>query len=263
MTTKHVVSDEANNLQVELISQCRNTGSQYRCNLTQHIRTIVRVCSDQTSTRQETFTVRQTVQMQTIHDVWINRKQVSPTERGLGGETIIVRIQVLQEFVTRDVSLRSSLGVSQFCNFRMITFTNSVRIRCSSFNIAVEDVGRIIIRNVVKAITKHRGSQRRFSISECRGSILLEHVRLHRGEHINRTLRMELRTIGIEVIHVMLTSQNLVRATNKQPTIRRTTFRNISDMQHNVRIDTDVIPNHVDIISISKARDDIVDSSTR
>ena len=74
---------------------------------------------------------------------------------------------------------------------------------------------------------------------------------------------MELRTIDIEVIHVVLTSQNLIRATNNQPTIRRTAFCNIGDMQHNVRIDTDVIPNHVDIISISKARDDIVDSSTR
>ena len=73
---------------------------------------------------------------------------------------------------------------------------------------------------------------------------------------------MELRTIGIEVIHVMLTSQNLVRATNKQPTIRRTTFRNISDMHHNVWIDTDVIAVYTDIISISKARDDIVDRST-
>ena len=201
--------------------------------------------------------------MQTIHDVWINRKQVSPTERCLGGETIIVCIQVLQEFVTRNVCLRCSLGVGQFSNLRMITFTNSIRIRCGSFNVTVEDIGRIIIRNVVKAITKHRRSQRRFSISECRGSILLEHVRLHRGEHINRALRMELRTIGIEVIHVVLTSQNLVRATNKQPTIRRTTFCNISDMQHNVRIDTDVIRTHVDIISISETRDNIVDSSTR
>ena len=144
----------------------------------------------------------------------------------------------------------------------MITIANSVRIRCGSFNVAVEDVGRIVIRNVVEAITKHRGSQRRFSISECRGSILLEHVRLHCGEHVNRALRMELRTIDIEVIHVVLTSQNLIRATNKQPTIRRTAFCNIGDMQHNVRVDTDVIPNHVDIISISKARDDIVDRST-